>query len=173
MRSDHLRVFCWSLSGCTWYGACVARARAWILQLTPRRPSLQPLADAYTLLYPLLIENHFERALVLSTPSYVVSEDKGAFKWRALVGVASLISADAVKEMIAIGEATASVPSVLKWTVFRVPMLTNGKEAPVKATYTGSGDDYLMLTRAGMAEWVLKEMVENKWVGKAPMLCNA
>lgn len=61
----------------------------------------------------------------------------------------------------------------VKWTLFRVPFLTNGEAARVKACFTGEGDDGMFLSRKSIAEWVLREMGEGSdWVGKAPVLSN-
>lgn len=133
-----------------------------------------PVTDCYTKLFPLLIKNDFQRALVLSTPSYVTSEDKGAFKWTAVVALIKVIGGSAFREVTGIGKLTASQPTgKLKWTLFRVPFLTNGNAGAVKASYTGTGQDGLTLSRKSMAAWVLNEMTEDKWVGKAPLLSNA
>jgi len=133
-----------------------------------------PLTDAYKALFPLLIQDgHITRVLVLSTPSFPAPEDKSTFKWNALIYVVKLISAYGYAEMHGVGQVTSTQPvDKLKWTVFRVPSLTNGAAAPVKATFTGAGDDTLFLSRASMAAWVLQEIEEDKWIGRAPLLCN-
>lgn len=56
--------------------------------------------------------------------------------------------------------------------VFRLPLLTNGEVKPVQAGYVGSGKDKLILSRSSMCIWVLNEIEEKKWVGKAPAISN-
>jgi len=54
----------------------------------------------------------------------------------------------------------------------RVPILTNGAAKPVVATIAGSGEDGLLLSRKSFAVWLLKELEEGKWIGKAPVLSS-
>jgi hypothetical protein len=126
------------------------------------------------LIFPLLISNHFKRALVLGTCSFTAPEDKGALKWRASVVLIKIIGGSAFQEFNGLGAfVTSQDVAQIKWTLFRVPFLGNGPAAPVKATYTGSGQDGMFLSRKSIAAWVLSELGEgSKWVGKAPVLSN-
>lgn len=54
----------------------------------------------------------------------------------------------------------------------RVPILHNGEVKPVQTGHVGSGTDGMMLSRRSMCIWVLNEIEERKWVGKAPMISN-
>lgn len=54
----------------------------------------------------------------------------------------------------------------------RVPFLTNGAVKPTVATIIGSGEDGLSLSRKSLAVWLLKELEEEKWIGKAPALSS-
>ena len=54
----------------------------------------------------------------------------------------------------------------------RVPFLTNGAAKPTVATIIGSGEDGLLLSRKSLAAWLLKELEEGKWIGKAPVLSS-
>jgi len=125
-------------------------------------------------IFPLLIANHFKRAMVLGTCSYQASEDKGGLKWKASVVLVKIIGGSAYEEFKGLGTFVASQDvSQLKWTLFRVPFLGNGPEAPVTATYTGSGKDGMFLSRKSVAAWVLQELnEESSWVGKTPALSN-
>jgi hypothetical protein len=58
----------------------------------------------------------------------------------------------------------------LAWTVFRVPVLRDGEARPVKAGFVG--DVGLSIERQALAEWVLREMEEGRWVGKCPAVSN-
>ena len=54
----------------------------------------------------------------------------------------------------------------------RVPFLTNGAAKPPVATIVGSGEDGLLLSRKSLAVWLLKELAEGKWIGKAPAVSS-
>jgi hypothetical protein len=134
----------------------------------------QPVTDAMKLIFPSLIENHFARAMVLGTCSFTAPEDKGAFKWKMSVILIKIIGGSAFEEFNSLGAFVSSQDvSRLKWTLFRVPFLGNGPEKPVQASYTGSGEDGMFLSRKSIVAWVLSEMKEDSgWVGKTPVLSN-
>ena len=126
------------------------------------------------LIFPMLVENHFQRALVLGTCSFTAPEDKGALKWKASVVLIKIIGGSAFQEFQGLGTFVSSQDvSQIKWTLFRVPFLGTGAAAPVTATYTGTGKDGMFLSRKSIAAWVLQEIKEDsEWVGKTPVLCN-
>lgn len=125
-------------------------------------------------LFPLLVTHKFKRAMVLGTCSFPAAEDKGALKWKLSVILIKIIGGSAYSEFNGLGAfVTSQDVSQLKWTLFRVPFLGSGPEAPVTATYTGAGDDGFFLSRKSMARWVLNEMSDEfSWVGKAPVLSS-
>jgi len=133
-----------------------------------------PVTDAMKKIFPLLIEHNFKRALVLGTCSFTAPEDKGAFKWTASVALIKIIGGSAFNEFNGLGAfVTSQDVSKIKWTLFRVPFLGNGEEKPVKATFTGTGEDGMFLSRKSIAAWVLAEIGdESEWVGKAPAISN-
>ncbi|OOQ86142.1 NmrA family protein [Penicillium brasilianum] len=133
-----------------------------------------PVTEAMKLIFPMLVANHYKRAMVLGTCSYPSPQDKGGLKWKLSVALIKIIGGSAYEEFRGLGEFVASQdPTQLPWTLFRVPFLTNGAEAPVKASYTGHGDDGFFLSRRSMASWVLKEMDKDSvQVGKTPVISN-
>ncbi|ORY02349.1 hypothetical protein BCR34DRAFT_545776 [Clohesyomyces aquaticus] len=137
-------------------------------------PTHKPITDCIKLIFPLLIENKFKRAMVLGTASFTAPQDKGALKWEALIVLVKIIGGDAFQEFNGLGEfLTSQDGQDLAWTLFRVPNLGNGVAAPVSATYTGSGSDGLFLSRKSVVAWVFKEMGQgSEWIRKAPALSN-
>ena len=125
------------------------------------------------ILFPLLIAAHYERAFVLGTCSWTAPNDLGALKWKVSVILIKIIGGSAYQEFNGLGAFVASANvKELKWTLFRVPFLSNGEAKPVIGTYTGTGQDGMFLTRSSISEWILLEMQEGKWIGKTPVLCN-
>lgn len=89
---------------------------------------------------------------MLTTPSFITPQDKGALKWTASTTLVKIIGFGAYGEMKGIVETVTAIPlDTLKWTVFRVGWLNNGPAQPVAATYTGSGEDSLGISRASIA----------------------
>lgn len=64
----------------------------------------------------------------------------------------------------------------LDWTVFRVPVLTNGSgDLPVSAGFLSSSDyagGGWSLSRASLAKWVIEEVKSPKWIKQLPALSN-
>jgi hypothetical protein len=110
--------------------------------------------------------------MILGTCSYTAPEDKGALKWKLSVVFVKLIGGSAYQEFKGLGEfITSQDATMLKWTLFRVPFLTNSERKEVRATYTGTGEDGLFLSRKSMVGWVLDELRgDSQWVGRAPVL---
>lgn len=136
-------------------------------------------------LHPMLLTNGTtKRILILSTASYPSPEDTSSFKWwMAINCYIKVIGGDSYVEIKGMGETTAALGERIKWTVFRVPLLSgkaldenpknDGEE--VNACYVGDkkGRDGLWLDRGRLARWVLNELDEGKWIGCAPLVSNA
>ncbi|KAJ5894533.1 hypothetical protein N7495_006224 [Penicillium taxi] len=133
-----------------------------------------PVTDAMKHIFPTLVANNYKRALVLGTCSFPAPEDKGALKWKLSIILVKIIGGSAYDEFKGLGSfVTSQDVSQLKWTLFRVPFLTNSPTAPVTASYTGTGSDGMFLSRASLAAWVLDQIPEGSdWVGKAPVLSS-
>ncbi|KAF4555455.1 Hypothetical protein D9617_2g054150 [Elsinoe fawcettii] len=132
-----------------------------------------PVADFYSAFLPSLPDAGIHRALILATPSAQDPKDKGGFKWWASVTLIKTLVNAAYQEMVGIGQVVASQPvEKLQWTLFRVGWLNNGPAKPVNATYTGSGQDSMVISRASIVEWVLREATEKKFVGQRPYISN-
>ena len=76
-------------------------------------------------------------------------------------------------EMYGVGKVVSAQPvESLQWILFRVGRLLSEPEVAVEATFLGSDNAEMSVNRESVASWVLKEAVENKWIGKAPYICN-
>ncbi|KJY00552.1 NmrA family protein [Zymoseptoria brevis] len=118
-------------------------------------------------------ENSIRRCLVLATPSFQVAEDRSSWKWWFIVSVIRMLGGDAYADIVGIGKVVSALPvDEVEWTLFRVPVLTNGDYKPVQTAMVGDGNDGLTLSRKSNAVWVLQELEEKKWVGRAPALSN-
>jgi hypothetical protein len=133
-----------------------------------------PVTDGFKIIVPLLQKYKYTRTLVLSTASYKAPEDKLSLLYWLLVMVVYLAVRSAYDEINGYAPIVTSTPvEELGWTVFRVPMLKNGEAVEVKAGFVGEKGVGMALERRALAEWVLVEMEEGKWVGKCPAVSNA
>lgn len=133
--------------------------------------AIKPLADGYKRIFPLLIQQRFERAILLTTASWVAPEDEVTLKWKLMAGMAWMFAGAAYADINAIGDYVASLSlDDINWTMFRVPLLSDAGPAEVHSAYLGSPG--IKLSRSSMVQWVLREVGEAKWIGKAPCLWN-
>ncbi len=134
----------------------------------------QAILAGYKILIPLLVEHHFRRGLFLSTPSYTAPDDQWSLKWYILITIISLLFPSAYRDLVGYSTFIAAQPTdQLRWTLFRLPNLKNGPVGPAKTAFKGDGNDGWNLERKALAEWVLLEMKQEKWVGKAPIIFDA
>ncbi|KAH7372102.1 hypothetical protein BKA64DRAFT_767744 [Cadophora sp. MPI-SDFR-AT-0126] len=139
-----------------------------------------PITNALRTLYPHLLTHSYTRILTLSTASYSAPEDTRSLKWWVAINMyVRVIGGDAYDEVRGMAQATVDLGEKIKWTVFRVPLLS-GKtlgehEGEVEACYVGDkkGRDGLWLDRGRLARWILNEVEEGKWVGAYPLVSNA
>lgn len=132
-----------------------------------------PIADGYRVIIPLLRKYKYERTLNISTASYKAPQDRFSLLYSLMIWPVYLFVHPAYAEINAMTPLITELPTdEIKWTVFRVPVLRDKDAKPVKAAFVGEGVG-MFLERKGIAEWVLKEMEEEKWVGKCPALSNA
>ena len=133
----------------------------------------KPITDGYRLILSLLQKYNYRRGLFLSTASYRAPEDSFSLLFRLMVNLIYWFFNVAYQEINGFSSQIAALPvDKIAWTVFRVPNLGNGDAKPTKAGFVGQGPG-IFLERKGMAEWILKEMEESKWVGKCPAVSNA
>jgi hypothetical protein len=131
----------------------------------------QPVADGYKVILPLLEKHKYERNLFLSTPSHRDPADKFSLVFLFLVCMIRLFAHPAYTEIISMSTQFVDLPGRMKWTVYRVPILRSGETKPVGAGMIG--ETGMFLERKGLAEWLLTEMEEEKWVEKCPAVSNA
>jgi nucleoside-diphosphate-sugar epimerase len=133
---------------------------------------LTPITDGYRIILPLLQKHNYTRALFISTASYHVPQDAFSILYSLMVWSVYLLFSTAYKEINGFTPLVAQLPAdELAWTIFRVPVLRDGEAKPVKAGFVGEVG--LGIERKALAEWVLREMEEEKWVGKCPAVSNA
>jgi putative NADH-flavin reductase len=70
----------------------------------------------------------------------------------------------------ALAQAEAVRGSGLDWTLVRVGRLTDGPAAGARAGYLGRAGN--SLTRADLADWLLAQLTDDAYVGKAPVVSN-
>ena len=92
-------------------------------------------------------------------------------KSRVLINLVKLIKRAAYEEIINVGKVVQS--SNLDWTIIRLPLLNNNpKSGKVKVGYLGKKEVGLKISRADIADFMLKQVQDTKYIGKAPVISN-
>ncbi len=85
-------------------------------------------------------------------------------------GLVRLLSPNVVADMVQVVEKVRA--SGLDWTIVRAPMLTeDAATGRVREGYVGK-DIGPRLARADMADFMLKQLEDQTWLGKAPAISN-
>jgi len=111
------------------------------------------------------------RLIISSTPSVKDPNDLPDFKFKALVTLVKLTMHAAYEEITSVAETVRM--SDLDWTIVRVSMLNNNpKSGKVKVGYLGKGEVGTRISRADMADFMLKQVQDTKYLRKAPVISN-
>ncbi|KAJ7512030.1 hypothetical protein B0H11DRAFT_2213832 [Mycena galericulata] len=138
------------------------------------RITTTPIADSFNGILAAMRAKGAKRIFALSTPSFSPDPSETfPLKWSLYQLMPKAMAPQGNAEMVGIAKAVAAADD-LDWTVFRVPHLTNeSADLPVVAGLLGPDfKGTLMLSRASIAVWILKEIEEREWVKKAPVIAN-
>jgi hypothetical protein len=139
------------------------------------RRATTPIADSFSTLFTAMREANVKRILALSTPGgFPQTQDHVNWGWWLFgVFLPKIVVPEGDAEMARIGK-LVSEQEDLEWTVFRVPHLNDG-DAGLEVVPGYLGEEYKgsrELSRGSLARWVLRELDEGVWVGKAPVVGN-
>jgi len=111
------------------------------------------------------------RLIVSSTLSVKDPNDLPDFKAKFLVNFVKLTMRSAYEEIISVAEIVRK--SDLDWTMLRLTTLTNSlKSGKVKVGYLGKGEVGMRISRADLAEFILKQVQNTKYLRQSPVISN-
>ena len=111
------------------------------------------------------------RLIVSSTLSVKDPNDLPDFKAKFLVNFVKLTMRSAYEEIISVAETVRK--SDLDWTILRLTTLTNNlKSGKVKVGYLGKGEVGMRISRADLAEFILKQVQNTKYLRQSPVISN-
>ncbi len=129
------------------------------------------LSTGYVNIIAAMKKYNVKRIIAMGTASITDPEDKSVFKFRLLVSVVRSVIPGAYKEIIRIGKLIRN--SSLKWTLVRIPLLTNGKATgKIKAGYYGKAPLNLTLSRANLAYFFVYQVEDKTYIQKTPAISN-
>jgi putative NADH-flavin reductase len=152
---------------------CAVRgANAVISVLGPRGGSKsKPLTEGMQNIIASMKKQGVRRLVISSTLSAKDSNDLPEFRARALVNLVKLAMHAAYEEIIGVAETVRA--SALDWTIVRLTMLNDKpKSGKVRVGYLGKGEVGTWISRADVADFMLKQLEDTKYLRQAPAISN-
>ncbi len=118
------------------------------------------------------MKKHGERRLIISsTLSVKDPNDLPDFKAKVLVNLVKITMRAAYEEIISVSETVRK--SGLDWTIVRLTTLNNNpKSGKVRVGYLGRGEVGIRISRADLAEFMLNQVQDTKYLRQAPVISN-
>jgi len=111
------------------------------------------------------------RLIISSTLSAKDPNDLSEFRAKALVNFVKITMHAAYEEIVSVAEAVRA--SDLDWTIVRLTMLNNNpKSGKVRAGHLGRGEVGTWISRADIADFMLKQIQDTKYLRQAPAISN-
>jgi putative NADH-flavin reductase len=150
----------------------VSAADAVISVLGPRGGSKgKPITRGMQNIIEAMKKQGVRRLIISSTLSAKDPNDLPDFKAKALVNLVKLTMHAAYEEIVSVADTVRK--SDLDWTIVRLTTLNNNpKSGKVRVGYLGKGEVGLRISRADLAEFMLKQVQDTKYLRQAPVISN-
>jgi len=150
----------------------VSAADAIISVLGPRRGSKgKPITRGLQNIIEAMKKQGVRRLNISSTLSARDPNDLPDFKAKALVSLVKLTMHAAYEEIVSVTDTVRK--SDLYWTIVRLITLNNNPESgKVRVGHLGKGEVGLRISRADLAEFLLKQAQDTKYLRQAPVISN-
>lgn len=170
--NEHLSIVQGELSDAALIERAVSSADVVISTLGPRGGSKnKPLTQGMQNIIAAMKQHGVRRLIITSTLSAKDPNDLPEFRARVLVGFVKLSMNDAYKEIVSVAETVRA--SDLDWTIVRLTMLNNKpKSGKVRVGYLGRGEVGTWISRADVADFMLSQTEDVKYLRQAPAISN-
>ncbi|MGA9349425.1 MAG: SDR family oxidoreductase [Anaerolineae bacterium] len=150
----------------------VSGADAVISVLGPRGGSKnKPITRGMQNIIAAMKKQGVRRLIISSTLSAKDLNDLPEFRAKALVTLVRLMMHAAYEEIVNVAETVRA--SDLDWTIVRLTLLNdNPKSGKVKVGYLGRGEVGTWISRADIADFMLKQVQDTKYLRQAPAISN-
>lgn len=129
-----------------------------------------PLVDGYRNIVEAMHTHGVPRLVALGTPSIADPNDGREFKISMMVKGIAKLQPVAYQAIVEIGQLVSE--SGLKWTIVRVPLLTNGPRT-LRINVRAVGDKGgIRLSRANAAAYFLEQATDTTQIGRAPFITD-
>ncbi len=172
LKHDRLTVIEGELSDQARIERAVRGADAVISVLGPRGGSKRrPIALGTVNIIAAMKKQSIRRLIISSTASAKDPNDRSELRFRVIVGIVKLFIHAAYEDVVSTAEAVRK--SDLDWTIVRLSLLNNNPmTGKVRAGYMGRGEVGIGISRADVADFLLKQVWDEKYLRQAPLLSN-
>ena len=172
MSNEHLTVIQGELSDAALIETAVKGTDAVLSALGPRGGSKnKPLTQGMQNIIAAMKNQGVRRLIMTSTLSAKDSKDKPDFRTKAMVNIVKTTMHAAYEDIVSVAETVRA--SDLDWTIVRLAILNNKpKSGKVKAGYVGTGEVGTQISRADIADFMLKQIEDTKYLREAPAISN-
>jgi putative NADH-flavin reductase len=150
----------------------VGSADAVISVLGPRGGSKGRLVMVGTLnIIAAMKEQGVRRLIISSTASARDPNDRPELRFKIMIGMVKLFIRAAYEDIVSTAEAVRK--SDLDWTIMRLSLLNDGpKSGKVRVGYMGRGEVGTRISRADIADFMLKQVKDPRYLLQAPLISN-
>jgi putative NADH-flavin reductase len=172
IKNEHLTVVHGELTDQALIEKAVSGADAVISVLGPRGGSKnKPLTLSMQNIIAAMKKQGVRRLIISSTLSAKDPNDLPDFRAKALVALVKLTMHAAYEEIVSVAETVRA--SDLDWTIVRLTLLNdNPKSGKVRVGYLGRGEVGTWISRADIADFMLKQVKDTKYLQQAPVISN-
>jgi len=172
MNHKHLTIVQGKLTDQALIERAVRGANAVISVLGPRGGSKsKPLTEGMQNIIAAMKKQGVRRLIISSTLSAKDPNDLPEFRARALVNLVKLTMHAVYEEIVSVAETVRA--SDLDWTIVRLTMLNDKpKSGKVRVGYLGKGEVGTWISRADIADFMLKQVEDTKYLRQAPAISN-
>lgn len=172
MENEHLTVVQGELTDEELIEKAVKGVDAVISLLGPRGGSKsKPLTHGMQNIITAMKKQGVRRLIISSTLSAKDPNDKRTLRVKFSVNLVKLTMHAAYEDIVSVAETVRN--SDLAWTIVRLNLLNNKpKSGKVKVGYVGSGELGSWISRADIADFMLNQIQDTKYVQQAPAISN-
>lgn len=172
IRHERLTVMQGELADEAMVEHAVSDADAVISVLGPRGGSKgKPITRGMQNIIEAMKKQHVRRLIISSTLSAKDPNDLPDLRAKVLINLVKFTMHAAYEEIVSVAETVRK--SELDWTIVRLTTLNNNaKSGKIRVGYLGRGKVGSRISRADLAEFMLKQVKDTKYLRQAPVISN-
>jgi len=172
VNPEHLMIIQGELSNAALIETAIKGTYAVLSALGPRGDSKnKPLTEGMRNIIAAMMNQGVRRLIITSTLSAKDPKDKLNLKTKAMVNIVKITMHAAYEDIVSAAENARG--SGLDWTIVRLTLLNNNpKTGNVKAGYVSRGEVGTYIGRADIADFMLKQIADTKYLREAPAISN-